>query len=195
MESNDWKKRLTPFDAEMLMMVASLTQKECEPVFDDGGYRFNADYENHQTEPNWITALWGAIEGRAGERLLDIENIPECHCLVVKIKFSEDEYPSITRLDRDSKENPAAGDLYCKSLDEVRAVQVTRANVGKLLALVGNGEMEIERCPEGKATFHFRNAGFSVWNHAPEFSYIIYRKPGQFLVMDRAEFEKQYERK
>jgi len=193
--NKDWRERLTPFDSELFLMVESLTGCECVPKNDGDGYTFTADYEKHKKEPNWILALWDAIEGRLGDRLLDLEDNPDVHCLFVRVKFSEQEYPSITRLDRDCKENPNAGEIYCRSLEEIRAVQVKRENAGKLLAFVGNGEMEIERCPEGKATFHFRNAGFSVWNHAPEFSYIIYRKPGQFLVMDRAEFEKQYERK
>lgn len=191
----DWREQLTPFDSELFMMVESLTQRECVPEFDGDGYRFLADYELHQKEPNWILAVWDAIEGRTGERLLEIEDVPECHCLSVKVKFSEQEYPNITRLDRDSPENPEAGDVYCKSMEEIRAVKVTKANAGKLLAFIGNGEMEIEPKPKGKATFHFLNANGSVYAHAPESSYVVYAKPGHFLIFSKSEFESLYEKK
>ena len=191
----DYSEKLTPFDSELFLMVESLTDHECIPKFDADGYSFTADYEKFQKQPEWIMALWDAIEGRTGERLLEIEDNPDLHCLLVRVKYSEELLPHYIRLDRDSKERAETGDKYARALEEIRAIQVRRENVGRLLAFVGNGEMEIEKRPDGKATFHFRNAGGSVYAHAPEFSYIVYVSPGRFKIVGKEPFEKQYEKK
>ena len=191
----DYSDKLTPFDLELFLMVESLTGRECERKYDAESYSFLADYEAHQKEPEWILALWDAIEGRTGERLISIEDSPNVHCLEVRVKYSDNQLPHLVRLDRDCPEQIAIGDVYCRSLEQVRAIQVKRENAGRLLAFVGNGEMEIEKRPDGKATFHFRNAGGSVYAHAPEFSYIVYVSPGRFKIVGKEPFESQYEKK
>ena len=59
----DWEKRLTPWDIELAIMVESLTGKPCELC--DGGdhFFFEADYEKHATEPEYLLALWDAMDG------------------------------------------------------------------------------------------------------------------------------------
>ena len=86
MEKDIWKSKLTAFDAQLCNMVESLTEKECEPK--DGGdhYVIEPDYGKHN-DPQFICALWDAIEGRAGKRLVDITDDADRTCLVVKIKF------------------------------------------------------------------------------------------------------------
>lgn len=191
MEHN-WKQKLTPFDAELAMMVESLTGKSCE--LKDGGdnFFFEADYEKHN-DPQYILAIWNAIEGRAGKRLLEIKDDPERHALFVRVKYSEDEYPGIIRATRDESPQETFGKIYCHKLVEIRAIQVERGNAEAVLKFVGNGEWEIERRPGGKATFHFRNAGNSVYDHAPEHSYIVYVAPERFEIVDKETFEKEYE--
>ena len=191
----DYSDKLTPFDLELFLMVESLTGRECECKYDAKSYSFLADYEAHQKEPEWIMALWDAIEGRTGERLISIEDSPNVHCLEVRVKYSDKLMSRLVSLDRDCPEQIAIGDVYCRSLEQVRAIQVKRENAGRLLAFVGNGEMEIEKRPDGKATFHFRNAGGSVYAHAPEFSYIVYVSPGRFKIVGKEPFESQYEKK
>ena len=191
MEPNEfWRTKLTPFDTELAIMVESLTGKPCELKNGDNGYFFEADYENHN-EPNFILAMWDAIEGRTGERLLEIKDDADRHALFVRVKFSEQKYPGIIRASRDCSPQESFGKTYCHKLVEIRAVQVERDNAENVLRFVGNGEWEIP--DDGPATFHFRNAAGSVYAHAPEHSYIVHAGPERFEIVDKETFEKEYE--
>ena len=94
MEHKDyWKQKLTPFDTELAIMVESLTGKPCELKNGGDNFFFEADYENHANEPDYILAIWDAIEGRTGKRLLEIHDDPERHALFIRVKFSDTHYP------------------------------------------------------------------------------------------------------
>lgn len=191
MEHKDyWRTKLTPFDTELAIMVESLTGKPCELKNGDNGYFFEADYENHN-DPNYILAMWDAIEGRTGERLLEIKDDAERHALFVRVKFSEQKYPGVIRASRDCSPQESYGKTYCHKLVEIRAVQVERDNAENVLRFVGNGEWEIP--DDGPATFHFLNAAGSVYAHAPEHSYIVHAGPERFEIVDKETFEKEYE--
>ncbi len=191
MEREFWERALTPFDTELFIMVESLTGKPCKPRYSGGNaYFFEADYENHN-EPNYILAMWDAIEGRTGERLLEIKDDAERHALFVRVKFSEQKYPGVIRASRDCSPQESYGKTYCHKLVEIRAVQVERDNAENVLRFVGNGEWEIP--DDGQATFHFLNAAGSVFAHAPEHSYIVYAGPERFEIVDKETFEKEYE--
>lgn len=187
---NYCRRKLTPFDAELIMMVESLTGKPCELKFGLDHFFFEADYENHN-DPEYILAMWDAIEGRTGERLLEIKDKAEHHALLVRVKFSEQKYPGVVRLDSDHSEQKTFGKVYCRRLGDTRAVQVERNNPDVLLQFVGNGEMEIP--DDGPAVFHFRNACGSVYAHAPEHSYIVYVGPERFEIVEQETFEEEYE--
>lgn len=189
MEQERWKRSLTPFDAELAIMVESLTGKPCELKFGGDHYFFEADYEK-RNDPQFILAMWDAIEGRTGERLLEIKDDADRHALFVRVKFSEQKYPGIIRMERDHSEQKTFGKIYCRRLSEIRAVQVERNNPDVLFEFVGNGEMEIP--DDGPAVFHFRNAAGSVYAHAPEHSYIVYVGPERFEIVDQETFEKEY---
>lgn len=191
MEPNEfWRTKLTPFDTELAIMVESLTGKPCELKNGDNEYFFEADYENHN-DPNYILAMWDAIEGRTGERLLEIKDDAERHALFVRVKFSEQKYPGVIRASRDCSPQESYGKTYCHKLVEIRAVQVERDNAENVLRFVGNGEWEIP--DDGPATFHFLNAAGSVFAHAPEHSYIVHAGPERFEIVDKETFEKEYE--
>ena len=191
MEPNEyWRTKLTPFDTELAIMVESLTGKPCELKNGDNGYFFEADYENHN-DPNYILAMWDAIEGRTGERLLEIKDDADRHALFVRVKFSEQKYPGIIRASRDCSPQESFGKTYCHKLVEIRAVKVERDNAENVLRFVGNGEWEIP--DDGPATFHFLNAAGSVFAHAPEHSYIVHAGPERFEIVDKETFEKEYE--
>ena len=191
----DWKCQLTPFDSELALMVESLTGKPCELKNGGDCYFFTVNYIDHADDPDYLAAVCRAIEGRTGDRLLKIEDDPDQHKFMVYVKFSEVSYPDVMRLPQDRKPSLALGQAYCHKRAEIRAVQVTRGNAELLLHFVGNGEMEIEKRPDGKATFHFRNAGGSVYAHAPEFSYIVYVGPERFEIVDKDTFESEYEKR
>lgn len=194
--NEDWKQKLSPWDAELFRMVESLTGKPCEPKNGGDHFFFEADYEAHKDNPEYLLALWDAIEGRAGKRIVGMDDDAERHVFVVTVLFSNERYPALIRCDRDETEHPEAGTPYYSITDdtnEILAVQVERENAAQLLAFVGNGELRIERKPGGKAVFQFKNAGGSVYADAPEHSYIVYRGPGRFEVVEKDAFEKEYE--
>lgn len=189
-----WQSRLTPYDAELAMMVESLTGMPCELKNGGDHYFFEANYRDHN-DPQYILAIWDAIEGRAGDRLIDIQDQPERTSIFVRVKFSDEDYPALIRMAKFGPNKPESGDIYCKVMEEIRAVQVKRTNIEQLTEFVGNGEMEIEKRPDGKAVFHFRNAFGSVYEHAPENDYIMFVKDGLFVVVEKEKFESEYERK
>ena len=86
MKQDFWKKKLTAFDAELFKMVESLTEKPCEPKNGGNHYFIEVDYEKHN-DPQYILAIWDAIEGRTGERLISIKDDPDAHRLIVRIHF------------------------------------------------------------------------------------------------------------
>lgn len=193
MEHKDyWQTKLTPYDAELALMVESLTEMPCELKNGGDHFFFEADYRKHN-EPQWILAMWDAIEGRAGKRIIEIKDDPERMCLFVRVKFSEQEYPAILRTGKMERSKPAIGKVYCRQLEEIIAVQVTPDGFEQLVAFVGNGEMETPK--DGPSTFHFRNAYGSVYEHAKESDYIVYVKDGLFIVVDKERFESEYEPK
>lgn len=81
-----WQKKLNAFDAQLCNMIESLTEKECEPKNGGDHYFIEASYEKHNN-PEFIIALWDAIEGRAGKRLMERRDTPERKTLFVKIRF------------------------------------------------------------------------------------------------------------
>lgn len=188
----DWEKRLTPWDIELAIMVESLTGKPCALCNGGDHFFFEADYENHATEPEYLLALWDAIDGRVGKRLVGMDDDPERHVFIVSVMFSNERYPALIRLDRDAKENPSVGTPYYSKTDDVNhvlAVQVERGNDAQLLTFIGNGQMLIG---EDKVAFQFLNASGSVYADAPEHSYIVYRGPGRFEIIEQETFEKEF---
>jgi len=85
-----WKTKLRPFDAQLCRMVESMTGRECEPKNGGDHYFIEADYSEHN-DPQYILALWDAIVGRAGKRLIEIEDQPDRQMLYVRIKFETGE--------------------------------------------------------------------------------------------------------
>lgn len=81
-----WKKKLTAFDALICRMVASVTERKCEPKNGGDHYFLECCYSKHN-EPGTVQALRGAIEGMAGKRLIGITDRPERESLIAKIKF------------------------------------------------------------------------------------------------------------
>lgn len=81
-----WQKKLTAFDAQLCKMVESLTEMECEPKNGGDHYFIECDYRKHN-DPDFIAALMDAVEGRAGDRLMEIYDDPDRTALFVRIRF------------------------------------------------------------------------------------------------------------
>ena len=186
-----WKSKLTPYDTELCMMVESLTGKPCEPK--NGGedhYFIVVDYSKN-TDPQFVSAVMDAVLGRIGERLIDMQDNADAQQFVVKVKFSTDKYPGIRAAQRKAPDI-SAGSHYIARNSEIVAIAVQRTNVDELIRFVGNGEMEIEKRIDGRAVFHFLNASGGVWQHAPEFSYIVNDGSEHFIVMNAETFNEKY---
>lgn len=84
-----WETKLTPFDRGLCAMVQALTGRECEPKNGGNHFFFEADYRDHR-DPQYILALWDAIEGRAGERLISLRDDAERGTLLARVRFSKE---------------------------------------------------------------------------------------------------------
>lgn len=192
MKPYDWKTRLVSWDDELFRMVESLTEKKCEPLNGGDHYFFEADYEKHNT-PEFILALWDAIEGRLGERLAGIDDDPERHVLIVTAYFPKVQNAGKC-LESHTPPEPAAGNPYYAKIDDynnILAVQVEPRNTEQLLEFVGDGKIRID-AKTGEMTMEFRNACGSVFVDAKQHDYIVYREPGRFEVVPRETFERNF---
>lgn len=85
-----WHSKLTPYDAELCRMVESLTGVETEPrLGGDDEYFIVVDYSAHP-QPDWISAVLDAIQGRVGERFIEMNNDPENSFCIVHIRFDKE---------------------------------------------------------------------------------------------------------
>lgn len=87
MEHEYWWEKLTLFDVELFRMVETLTGKKCEPK--NGGndrYFLVVNYSGNP-DPDFINAVWDAVAGRVGERLIELTDHPEDYFFTAYIKF------------------------------------------------------------------------------------------------------------
>lgn len=184
--------RLTPADFGLANMIASLTGEDVKPELNSDDTYTLAVPLTDDVQRN--RAILRAVEGRAGKRLVRTLLTVPGSSAVVTIRQSDERLPKFSASREPVGEPlPSAGLLFCRKLDECRAVQVKRGNARQLITFVGNGEMEVP--DDGAATFHFLNASGSVWAHAREGDYIMADKPGHFRIIPPAEFEAVWERK
>lgn len=185
--------RITPFDYEALVMLESLTEREVVPTEMDDNFTFHVFYNKHN-DPMYISAIIDAMRGRYGERFIGVNDYPDNKMLKFTIAYDKHEYPEAYGSFHVDKARTHCGDTYCRQLEEIHAVQVTRLNDEKLRSFVGGGQMTIERCPNGKMWFTFVNNGTFV--DAPENSYIVkYKNVAHFEIWPKSKFEKEWERK
>lgn len=85
--NNYWKRQLNAFDAELCKMVESLTGEPCEPKNGGNHYFFEANYVHHRNDPQYILAIWDAIEGRLGQRLISMKDNADRSTIVVRARF------------------------------------------------------------------------------------------------------------
>lgn len=186
--------KLTPFDAELARMVSSLTGRECRPLVSDNGesYTIIVDYSYHK-DPDYIGAIFRAIEGRVGDRLIGIRDESDLHRALADIKMSDNNLPELTEMREVIPASIESGVTYCRKLAECKAVQVRRDNAKQLILFVGNGEMEAPE--DGPVSFTFRNAFGGVYCTAQEGDYIQFVRDGLYAVISKDDFERLWELK
>ena len=84
-----WSDRLTFFDERLFVMLESLTRKPCKPKNGGDHYFIEIDYENKIKDKEYLLAIWDAVEGFLGDRLISIEDNADRHAYMVKIKFED----------------------------------------------------------------------------------------------------------
>ena len=193
MKNENWKEKLTPFDAELFVMVESLTGKPCEPHNCGSHYCIEADYQNHP-DPQYILAIWDAISGRLGDRLITIWDAPNKQCLMARIRFAKEKYPAVYGTRQENKPHYFTSNAYVlkKANDGwCNALCVTWKNLERLIEFVGGGEMETS---DAGTIFHFLNYPSRVFVHAKEGDYIVNREnTSGFIIMSPEEFAATYE--
>lgn len=185
-----WIDRLTPFDYETIRMVESLTERECTLIKNSGEdlYNFEADYSQHDKQ-NYITAIKESIEGRLGERVKQIVDIPQEKKLLVEVYFSEEKLPEYYRYPK-TEPNIHFGHKYTKEF--VYALQFigTLECANQMALFVGNGEVELP--DDGPAKFSFIDNISGLQREVPEGHVVIYRENCPYLIVSQDEFERDY---
>lgn len=190
--THEWKSRLTPFDYECLMMVDSLTGVETEPKNGGDHYFFEADYRKYDS-PEVLGGIWQAIEGRFGDRILEMWDDPERKAFFVRVKFAEFKTKLFTKEPDCPKLYLGERAIYREGgeVREIRAMQVRRNKINELLNFVGNGEYEQNE--DRLDSFHWLNFG-TVYGHAEEGDWLVYVGFDRFIKVDKNTFENEYRR-
>lgn len=185
------KKRLTPFDAECIKMIADLTK--VEPQVEQHGNSFTVAITLGTVPGEIITALHDAIKGRFGSRLIFFEEKDGQKVYTVGYDPEGETLPD-TLGGEVMEIDPEAGTRYCRTLKEINAVQVDRDNVAELQRFTGGGSMSVPRIPGGIGVYSFiTENGLSM--DVPETWYIIREDNGTFSKRPKREFDAEFEPK
>lgn len=190
------ESKLTPFDAETILMIKSVTGHEPEitekaELFE---MRMYVDDKNEYV----IEAAINAVIGRYGMRVRAVDHIREEIFLrgatfFVEYEKGAEDLPNEVRADK-REPNEKAGYLYCRRLLEVRAVPVTRDNIERLIDFTGGGTMEIPRKPGGIGLYSFLTENGVIMS-VPERWAVIRFPDGRFGKMEYKEFVETFEEK
>lgn len=184
------KSKLTPFDGDLLAMIVDIVKKEPRVKEYDNEFIIEVQPELN-TPVSIIEALKGAIAGRLGARLLSTDKIHgnyEFHIAYDPTKYPEEKRDFLVSID------PKAGQRYCRTLQEVIAMQVDREKLEELKAFTGGGMLTIPREPNARAMYTFPN-GNGMLVDVPETFFIVRDDSNDFTTMHPKEFARMYEPK
>ena len=184
------KSKLTPFDGDLLAMVADIVKKEPKVKEYDNEYFIEVQPDLTTPVAN-IEALKGAIAGRLGARLLETKELHGNYKF--RIAYDPTEYPEEQR-DFLVAIDPEAGQRYCRTLQEVTAMQVNREKLEELKASTGGGMLTIPREPNARAIYTFPN-GNGMLVDVPETFFIVRDESNDFTTIHPKEFARLYEPK
>lgn len=189
------KQVLSPFDCDMCAMIEDITKQSVEVTASDTSIRLswaqNGSDGNDTPEAQRIEALKQAIRGRLNDRFIEFFYTNGIQS--VFMKYDPTEYPEEKR-DFLVAIDPKAGQRYCRTLQEVTAMQVDRERLEELQKFTGGGAMTIPRTPGAIAKYEFKD-NHGIILTAPEYSYIVREESGKIYVMDYREFIRDYEPK
>ena len=189
------KDRLNSTDFALLALCENLTGRAIEPKAGIGfdNYFFEVDYVDN-LDADWLAAVFAAIEGKAGERLMELYDDPDRHAFFVRMRLAEKPI-SMRRL---MVEPPRLG-LGEKCIfrrhgevRELRYMRVDAGNINDLIKFVGNGEFV--KVPGQMGVFSFLNCGGMVFKDCVEGDYIIFVGFDRFIVVTQDEFNERTNR-
>lgn len=183
------ESRLTPFDAELLVMIGDIAKSQ--PEVEEKPDRYEITVDTTEIQGNAIEALKQAVAGRLGKRLLATHTLDAA--VIFNVEYDPTEYPEqkSTRL---VEPDATAGTRYCRTLLEVDAIQVRRDNLDDLLRFTGGGTMEIPRNPGGIGLYSFITENGVIMS-VPE-RWVVVRFPdGRFGKIDDKTFVEEFEEK
>ena len=184
------ESKLSPFDGDLLAMIADITK--VEPKVTENDDRFVVNVQPELTIPGeTMEALGKAVAGRLGDRLLGTSENHGVYSFY--ISYDPEEYPEEMRT-RLSDPDATAGTRYCRTLLEVDAIQFRRDNVDDVLRFTGGGTVVTPRTPDGKAIFSFPD-GNGIFVDVPESWYIIRELNGRFTARPEKDFKREFEPK
>lgn len=184
------ESKLSPFDGDLLAMIADITK--VEPKVTENDNKFIVDVQPELTIPGeTMEALGKAVAGRLGDRLLGTSENHGVYSF--HISYDPEEYPEEMRT-RLVDPDATAGTRYCRTLLEVDAIQFRRDNVDDVLRFTGGGTVTTPRTPDGKAMFSFPD-GNGIFVDVPESWYIIRELNGRFTARPERDFKREFEPK
>lgn len=185
------KSKLTPFDGELLVMIADIMK--VEPTVEESATIYKISVPIGDNSPDTVTAMQNAVRGRLGKRLIMLNDVDNCKEYYVAYVDDAESMADEIRTEYDAPD-ATAGTRYCRTLKEVDAIQVDRDNLEALKRFTGGGTMTIPRTPGAIAKYSFPSEN-GVMIDAPETWVIVRESNGRFSVMSKKEFDRDFEPK
>lgn len=176
-------KKVTPFDAELLLMIESLTGYKPFVELQEGYYTIDVRVGALSDEVR--NAIADAIAGRLGDRMISVYEGEKS--LFYTVNYGED-CGALTESGIMVDGEISDSNVFYIPETALRGLMVLPSNFDRLVRFVGNGSWEDR--PDGNNVFHFLNASGTVFCDAPEGSYLIYVKPGLYRVATKEEMSK-----
>lgn len=185
------KSKLTPFDGELLVMIADIMK--VEPTVEESATIYKISVPIGDNSPDTVTAMQNAVRGRLGKRLIMLNDVDNCKEYYVAYVDDAESMADEIRTEYDAPD-ATAGTRYCRTLKEVDAIQVDRDNLETIKRFTGGGTMTIPRIPGGIAMYSFVSPDGLIID-TPETWYIIREDNGKFSHRPKREFDAEFEPK
>lgn len=181
-------KDLTPFDAETLVMMESVSGHTTK--VDKGRTGFLVYMSIAGLDSAKKKAVAEAVEGRWGRRLVTLKMLDDKLSCKVTYAMDSDKMPREIRADYTSPSD-ADAPRFVSVVKYVRAMRVDRDNLDALMRFTGGGSMTIPKRPYDVVYYEFPDDN-GIIRIAQE-GYIILRDAaGQYTIMAEALFRQCY---
>lgn len=181
-------KDLTPFDAETLVMMESVSGHTTKVNKGRAGFLVYVSIAGLDSAQK--KAVAEAVEGRWGRRLVTLKMFDETLSCKVTYAMDLDKMPREIRADYTSPSDDDAP-RYVSVVKYVRAMRVDRDNLDALMRFTGGGTMTIPKKPYDVVYYEFP-ADKGIILVAQEGDIILRDVAGQYTIMAEALFRQCY---